>query len=104
MIIKGRREEAVMTSYPAVAFGHAPAAQLVHQSREDAAAVAFVPQSIQHDQTNGVQLGNTWVLEQPPHALKQQETHHSFSFNHEFGEINQDVSGVFTCWALEWSF
>lgn len=42
--------------YPAVSFRHSLPAQLFHQSREDAAAVALISQSVEHDETDGIQF------------------------------------------------
>lgn len=53
-----------------MAFGHSSPAQLIHQSREDAAAVAFVSQSVKHDEADGIQLRQTRVLQQPPDVLE----------------------------------
>lgn len=56
--------------YPAVSLRHAPPAQLVHQGRQDAAAVAFVSQSVEHDEAGGVPLRHSGVLEEPPDLLR----------------------------------
>lgn len=59
--------------YPALSLRHSPPAQLVHQRRQDAAAVAFVSQSVEHDQAGGVPICDTGVLQKPPDLLESEK-------------------------------
>lgn len=57
-----------------MSISHSSPAQIIHQRWEDAAAVTFISQGIKHDETDGVQLWETRILQQTTNTLQEEET------------------------------